>query len=922
MSFLNPAFLWALPLIGVPILLHFLNRRPPQHLVFSHIKWLKAAHQTMMPKKKLKEILLLTARVLALLFLVLFFARPLFHAGGWFGKKSDEATLILLVDVSASMGVIEDGRPSLENVKTRAKEVLRQLAVGAQVGLISFSDRVEEEVAPTNERSRLVAVLDTLKEKPRPTDVLPALELAYQMLNNRSGGRKSILVLTDAAQNGWSRAVAAGGHMESYDPDVAVIVSDVIGEVANRGIAKATLQLSEEGTLKGQADFIHNKKSTPQNWFLKLNSRVVAQGDATAPTALLEAHLPEGGFFSGQLALTADALAFDDAYYVAGRVPKGFRLLIVDGESGLAPSDAESYYLKSALESPRDPRLGSIRVISQELFKPQNLDGIDVLVLANLGPLGEMESPVLNWVEQGGGLLMTAGSKWLKTPVTPLVSFRSKKIVSQETTLQAPLPGTPFLNALHDLGGFQWTDVRARQYIVLEPEASLKPLLLFSNNDPMLAMKSLGKGTLLCLTSSLDRAWNNMPAKPIFSPVMRELIAALADPYREQTSLMGFVDRPLKIQVPAGVGHVSVSPPEGAVWSGRLSDQKKLEWASPTTPGLYRVKTNNPALDFDFAINIRDIAKESDGTKVKLSELKTVFPKAAVEYIEREKRSAERLLAALQGKDATPVLMVLLLTAFFVETFLAWPLRRAAAVLVLVTVSWHPVAAQSGNQFVYTQLKYNGAWDPYPTAHEQIFDSLKMMTNIPFSPERRIISLDDPALFNAPFLLLKGNGALVFSTDEKKRFKQYLDRGGFIFCDDTLAQSKTAFAASVRSLVEELYPDRSLQKLPQDHALFRSFFLLKQPAGRRIAERYLEGLDLGGQDGGEGRTALVYCPNDLLGAWMRDAIGNYTQSCEPGGEAQRWESFKLTINVIFFSLTGTYKKDAIHQPFIERKLNF
>jgi hypothetical protein len=57
-----------------------------------------------------------------------------------------------------------------------------------------------------------------------------------------------------------------------------------------------------------------------------------------------------------------------------------------------------------------------------------------------------------------------------------------------------------------------------------------------------------------------------------------------------------------------------------------------------------------------------------------------------------------------------------------------------------------------------------------------------------------------------------------------------------------------------------------------------------------------------------------------MGAWIKDNLGQYVYSCEPGGEAQRWESFKLALNVVYFSLTGTYKKDAIHQPFIEKKL--
>jgi len=246
-------------------------------------------------------------------------------------------------------------------------------------------------------------------------------------------------------------------------------------------------------------------------------------------------------------------------------------------------------------------------------------------------------------------------------------------------------------------------------------------------------------------------------------------------------------------------------------------------------------------------------------------------------------------------------------------------LARFAFLWVLL-IPLGPLGIGQGNKFVYTQLKYSGSWDPYPLVHENILDMVKRMTNIPFTPERRVVTLTDPKLFESPFLVVKGNSTVQFSKGEKEMLKKYIQRGGFLFVDDTLADSRGKFGQSIRLLFSEIYPNQKLQPLPQDHALYRSFFLLRNVAGRRISKKYLEGLEVGGQGGGEGRTAVIYCPNDLLGAWMKDRLGEYSYSCEPGGEKQRWESFKLTLNVIYFSLTGTYKRDAVHQPFIERKL--
>jgi hypothetical protein len=82
----------------------------------------------------------------------------------------------------------------------------------------------------------------------------------------------------------------------------------------------------------------------------------------------------------------------------------------------------------------------------------------------------------------------------------------------------------------------------------------------------------------------------------------------------------------------------------------------------------------------------------------------------------------------------------------------------------------------------------------------------------------------------------------------------------------------------------------------------------------RLAFDLPEGLEL------DGRMALVYSQNDLIGAWAKDLFGNYVHDCPPGGEPQRWNAQKLTVNLIIYSVTGNYKTDMIHHPFIEEKM--
>ena len=69
----------------------------------------------------------------------------------------------------------------------------------------------------------------------------------------------------------------------------------------------------------------------------------------------------------------------------------------------------------------------------------------------------------------------------------------------------------------------------------------------------------------------------------------------------------------------------------------------------------------------------------------------------------------------------------------------------------------------------------------------------------------------------------------------------------------------------------------------------------------------------------DGRTVVIYSQNDLGGAWARDAMGNWEYEVYPGGETQRTMAFRLGINIILYALTGDYKQDQVHLPFILRR---
>jgi hypothetical protein len=109
-------------------------------------------------------------------------------------------------------------------------------------------------------------------------------------------------------------------------------------------------------------------------------------------------------------------------------------------------------------------------------------------------------------------------------------------------------------------------------------------------------------------------------------------------------------------------------------------------------------------------------------------------------------------------------------------------------------------------------------------------------------------------------------------------------------------------------------PAERLERLPADHTVFKSFFLVRTVAGARIATPFLEGVTI------QGRTAVIYSPNDLLGAFARDPLGRWLDPCSPGGDRQRRLAFHLGVNIVMYALSGDYKQDRIHVPFLRQRI--
>src|SRR5829696_5750189 len=124
MSFLSPIFLWALPLIGAPVLIHFFARKQRERIRWGAMEFLMASAVPRRRFLRLTDLLLMLLRVAIVLAIVAALAQPMIaHKLGTRGPRD----VILILDNSMSTARKIRGETVFEQELSEAAKLIGQL---------------------------------------------------------------------------------------------------------------------------------------------------------------------------------------------------------------------------------------------------------------------------------------------------------------------------------------------------------------------------------------------------------------------------------------------------------------------------------------------------------------------------------------------------------------------------------------------------------------------------------------------------------------------------------------------------------------------------------------------------------------------------------------------------------------------------
>ncbi|QQL43794.1 BatA domain-containing protein [Sulfuriroseicoccus oceanibius] len=201
MNFLQPLILGALVFAAIPVIIHLINKRRHRTIQWAAMMFLIQASRESRGKRKLRNILILTCRVLALAALVAAIARPI--AGGilgWAGSSQPD-TIVLLFDRSPSMELVQyaDGPSKRSMAISRISKSIRQFADGAKVVLIDSATMTPVTVSGT---ARLEDLPQT-QASDRVADIPAMLSAAHGWIASAKPDNAEIWVVSDMQASNW-----------------------------------------------------------------------------------------------------------------------------------------------------------------------------------------------------------------------------------------------------------------------------------------------------------------------------------------------------------------------------------------------------------------------------------------------------------------------------------------------------------------------------------------------------------------------------------------------------------------------------------------------------------------------------------------------------------------------------------------------
>ncbi len=674
MTFLAPTALIFLFGIGIPVLVHILNRFKVKKVNFSSIRFLKSMENNSIRSVKFKKWILLLLRIGIVSALVFMLSRPVTKGfvPGWLSTEID-SRLLIVIDNSSSMNSYVDGKILLDIAKETAKKLLESYEQNTTVSIAqTCPPKILFSGKKSNENKK--AVIDQIKSTQNYDNLWFNVDSLVTTLNLIEPVRECILLsdfqtksdFVDSLSKNWKYYLINVGEVKN---NLSINRLDVLSRI------KVLDQLLKIKTTINNSNQIESK-NIPINLLFDDDrvGQVISDFESrTNKDFIFQAYPNKKGMLRGSVRLPGDDYLDDNIWHLCTPILNKINCLIIG-------SSEQDYNIFDLVINAIDPnkQLINLELRKQPILNRLFIDDIDILIVHNSEAITETAFNELDiFLKNGGGLIWFSGGiesdpiyqKYFSNLSFPVAT---RKIHSKSGSYNVLMP-TIDDHILEDLNVRKLSNELPEVYNYIKhiPKVKQKVHLELNNGDPFLIDFDRGSGKVFYFTSLLNLNWNDLTLRGLLIPLMHKLlILGGTDEVNSSPVLVGEpkwimlngdeVRNEWEVEAPSGISNLIV--PDFTKESLKITYTDEL--------GIYSVYKNKK-LFTSFATELHP--NEIVSKQISADEVEILFSGLEYKFITASNDLINVFNEIRHGKSLWKIFLIFALILFLFETWVGRP---------------------------------------------------------------------------------------------------------------------------------------------------------------------------------------------------------------------------------------------------------
>ena len=518
MSFLNPSFLWAMFAVLIPVIIHLINFRKPKVVYFSNTSFIEDIKKETRTKTKLKQILILIARMLTIAMLVFVFAGPYIPTGEKSNDKISDLSIIY-IDNSFSMDADAGNGKMFDKAKQIAKDLV--YSASPSMNYVFMSNDCNSDYRATLNRDQVITNIDDCSISANSLKINDLIAKAN--VYARNGESASLYMISDMQKYMFDDIET------ELDSNVNFVMLS-LNPVKINNLYVDTCWFDSPVHRVGQNERltvrIANKSSEgfydiPLQFYLNDSLKAMTSFNVEAGESVdvnVDYQNTASGNVAARLEISDYPIVYDNILYFSYAISDNTKILAINAAD-------ESRYLVAMYGNDEDNfKFNQVKLGHES---DVNVNDYDLVVLNSVSEISSgLADRLKNFVNGGGSVCLIPATSVNYTSLNSFLDLFALGKFDGSAIKDVKLFGIDYNSSLYrnvfakEEKQGSLPNMELTHKMTLFSKASFSPVLTLENSSPVLVAGDYGNGKLYVFAAPIDKVNADFAKSVVFSPAL------------------------------------------------------------------------------------------------------------------------------------------------------------------------------------------------------------------------------------------------------------------------------------------------------------------------------------------------------------------------------------------------------------------